>query len=91
MVPTLSWASPDSYAFCFEGVPRRSTVSVSTVGVKGDDDALNVWFAGMEKAMDVLKPKRVLLYGGDIGFDFEACEVVRYKNSVTERMAKHGR
>lgn len=90
VVPTLSWAGPDSYAFCFEGVPRRTTVAVSTVGVKGDDDALGVWFAGMGKAMDVLKPKRVLLYGGDIGFDFGDCEIVRYKNNVTERMA-HGR
>lgn len=91
VVPTLSWAGPDSYGFCFEGVPKRSTVAVSTVGVKGDDDALGAWFAGMGKAMDVLKPKRVLLYGGDIGFDFRTCEVVRYENNVTERMAKHGR
>lgn len=90
VVPTLSWAQPDSYAFAFEGVPVRSTVATSTVGVKGDADALAVWIDGMAEAMRRLKPTRVLLYGGDIGFDFGDCEVVRYKNSVTERMA-HGR
>lgn len=87
VVPTLSWASPESYAFCFEGVPRRSTVAVSTVGVKGDESALAVWRDGMDEAIKRLKPKRVLLYGGDIGFDFGRCEVVEYANGVTERMA----
>ena len=87
VVPTLSWAGPDSYAFCFEGVPRRGTVAVSTVGVKGDPAARAVWLDGMARAMEAVKPRRVLLYGGDIGFDFGDAEVVRYKNGVTERMA----
>ncbi len=87
MTPTLSWAQPDSYRFCFKGVPRRSTVAVSTVGVKSSPDALAVWRDGMRRAMDVLEPARVLLYGGDVGFDFGACEVVRYRSGVTERMA----
>lgn len=87
IVPTLSWAGPDSYTFCFEGVPSGSTVAVSTVGVKGDEMALSVWRAGMAEAMKLLHPSRVLLYGGNIGFDFGGCEVVRYANGVTERMA----
>lgn len=90
VVPTLSWAQPESYAFCFDGVPRRSTVAVSTVGVKGDEAALAVWSGGMREAMRRLEPKRVLLYGGRVDFDFGGTEVVEYRNSVTERMA-HGR
>lgn len=86
MVPTLSWAQPSSYAFCFEGVPRHSTVATSTVGVKGDAGALAVWMDGMAEAMRLVEPSRVLLYGGDVSFDFGDAEVVYYKNSVTERM-----
>lgn len=86
VVPTLSWAQPESYAFCFEGVPRHSTVATSTVGVKGDADALAVWADGMREAMRRVEPSRVLLYGGDVGFDFGDTEVVHYGNSVTERM-----
>lgn len=37
--------------------------------------------------MKRLEPSRVLLYGGDIGFDFGSCEVLQYANGVTERMA----
>ncbi|MDO4591028.1 MAG: DUF4417 domain-containing protein [Slackia sp.] len=32
VVPTLSWAQPESYSFCFEGIPRHATVATSTVG-----------------------------------------------------------
>lgn len=90
VVPTLSWAQPESYTFCFGGVPRRATVAVSTVGVKGDERALAVWRDGMAEAMGRLEPKRVLLYGGAVEFDFGGAEVVEYANSVTERMG-HGR
>ena len=90
VVPTLSWAQPESYAFCFEGIPTRSTVAVSTVGVKGDDSALAVWRDGMAEAMRRLKPERVLLYGGAVDFDFGDTEAVEYANGVTERMG-HGR
>lgn len=90
VVPTLSWSDERSYGFCFDGIPKGSTLAVSTVGVKGNESALAVWSAGMCEAMNKLHPKRVLLYGGDVGFDFGKCEVVEYSNGVTERM-KHGR
>lgn len=90
VVPTLSWAGRKSYTFCFDGLEPRGTYAVSTVGVKGDAGAVEAWNAGMAEAMERLEPKRILLYGGNIGFDFGACEVVEYQNSVTERMA-HGR
>lgn len=47
--------------------------------MKGDEGALAVWREGMAEAMSRLEPARVLLYGGDIGFDFGGCEVVEYK------------
>lgn len=79
VVPTLSWAQPSSYRFCFKGIPRHSTVATSTVGVARDKDAQKVWHDGMREAMRRLEPSRVLLYGKNIGFDFGGCEVVEYK------------
>ena len=91
VVPTLTWAQPETYGWCFAGLPRRSTVAVSTVCVKGDEAALSAWRDGMREAMRRLEPRRVLLYGGDVGFDFGDAEVVGYANAVTERMGAHGR
>lgn len=79
VVPTLSWAGTESYTFCFDGIPRHSTVATSTVGVALDKDAQKVWHDGMREAMRRLEPSRVLLYGKNIGFDFGDCEVVEYE------------
>lgn len=87
VVPTLSWAQPSSYRFCFKGIPKHSTVATSTVGVARDKDAQKVWHNGMREAMKRLEPSRVLLYGKNVGFDFGGCDVVEYANSVTDRMA----
>lgn len=76
VVPTLSWARPSSYTFCFKGIPKHSTVATSTVEVARDKDAQKVWHDGMHEAMKRLEPSRVLLYGKNIGFDFGTCEVV---------------
>lgn len=86
VIPTLSWSMPESYKFAFAGLEPGGTYAVSTVGVRNSETAMQIWRDGMDVAMRKLKPKRILLYGGDIGFEF-ACEVVKFKNSVTERMA----
>ena len=38
-----------------------------------------MWHAGMAAAMERLQPKRILLYGGNISFDFGETEVIEYK------------
>lgn len=79
VIPTLSWSDERSYGFCFDGLPKYSTVASSTVGVKRDDLAKETWFSGMRDAMKRLEPSQVLLYGGNIGFDFGKTEVIEYK------------
>lgn len=78
VIPTLSWSTPESYSFCFDGLPKGATYATSTVGVKGDENALAIWRDGMSAAIKAIKPKRLLLYGGSIDFDFGKIEVVEY-------------
>ena len=79
VIPTLCWAEKDSFSYCFSGIPKNSTVATSTVGVAQSDSAKKVWFEGMKEAIKQLKPKRILLYGSDIGFDFGNIDVIYYK------------
>ena len=90
VVSTLSWSDPRSYGFAFDGLPRHSTVAVSTVGVKNDDYARGVFMDGMAEAMRRPEPSRVLLYGGNVGFDFGDCEMVEY-GANTAFGSQHGR
>lgn len=86
VIPTVSWAEPETFTFCFDGIPPNSTISVSTIGVKRSKEATKIWTQGMDEAMKRLKPKNVLVYGGDIGYDFKGANVKYYDNHVTEKM-----
>lgn len=86
VIPTLSWAEPETFTFCFDGIPEHSTVSVSTIGVKRNKEAMKIWTQGMDEAIKRLKPKNILVYGGDIGYDFGDINVRYYNNHVTENM-----
>ena len=90
VVPTLSWCERDTFAFCFDGIEPGGTVAVSTIGVKRSDDAYHMWSEGMDEAIRKLKPEHVIVYGGDIGYQFP-CEVTYIQNAVTERMKNSGR
>lgn len=79
VIPTLSWGDKRTYGFAFDGLPKRSTVAVSTVGVKKDVEAIRIWNEGMLAAITRLRPSQILLYGGNIGFDFGDIQVVEYK------------
>ena len=89
VIPTLQWAGPESFSYCFSGIPSNSTVAVSTVGCNNDPTAELYWRLGMRYAIDRLEPERILLYGEAIPFfDFGGAEVVAYQNSNVEKMKK---
>ena len=85
VIPTLQWAEKETFEFCFDGIEPGGTVSVSTIGVKQDEDAQKIWFDGMTEAIKRLKPETVLIYGGDIGFDFGKIKTVFIENEVQKR------
>lgn len=88
VIPTLSWAEQETFCFCFQGIEKESVVSVSTVGVKNSEQAMDIWKAGMDEAIRQLEPSMVLEYGGDIGYDYGSVPVKRYSNQVTENWHK---
>lgn len=88
VIPTLTWAEPETFEFAFDGIPKHSTVSVSTVGVKNSEEAMKVWKSGMDEAIKKLHPKTILVYGGKLDYNYGSIKVIEYSNSVTERMSR---
>jgi hypothetical protein len=87
VIPTLQWSTPESFDFVFDGLPERSTVAVSTVGVLTDPVATALWRLGMSEALERLRPNLVLLYGLPMpDFDWRGTEWIRYENKTIERM-----
>lgn len=88
VIPTVSWAEPATFEWCFDGLPKNATLSVSTVGVKQSKDSQNIWKQGMDAMIKKLKPKRLLVYGGALDYNYGQIEVIEYKNHVTDRMGE---
>lgn len=86
VIPTISWAEPETFDFCFEGIPKGSIVSISTIGVKRNKEALKIWTDGTTEMIKRIKPKVILVYGGKLDFDFGDIDVRYYENKVTERL-----
>lgn len=88
VIPTLQWCREDSFEFAFDGLEPGGVVSVSTIGVKQQPDAKKIWTAGMDEAMRQLNPKAVVVYGGDIGYDFGKAKAVYISNHNAERIGR---
>lgn len=65
VIPDVIWGDKKSYDYCFDGIPKRSTVAVSSVGVKGNKQWMNdaVFIAGYREMMERLEPTTVICYG----------------------------
>ncbi|GAB3462464.1 DUF4417 domain-containing protein [Actinophytocola sediminis] len=67
VIPTVSWSTPDSFAFAFAGIPTRSTVAVSTVGIaRADTDTRARFVDGYTAMLHHLDPATVLVYGREL-------------------------
>lgn len=89
VIPTVSWAEEETFKFCFDGLPENSVLTISTIGVKKNSDAFEIWANGVRELIKRKKPSCLLVYGGEVEFDYGDTKVVYFSNSVTERMKKH--
>lgn len=89
VIPTISWAEEETFEFCFDGIPEGSIVSISTIGVKRNKTALDIWTKGMDAMIKKIKPSTILVYGGKLDYDYGDIEVIYYDNKVTERMKEN--
>lgn len=82
VIPTVSWAEAETFEFCFLGIPKGSVVSVSTIGVKQDSEALEIWEEGMKAMIEQIEPSTILVYGGELEFDYGDINVIYFDNKV---------
>ncbi len=63
VIPSVSWADPSSFAWCFDGEPEGSVVSVSSVGTQRRADQRRAFLRGYDAMMERLRPDIVLFFG----------------------------
>ena len=67
VIPDVVWGDKKSFKYCFDGIPKNSTVAVSSVGVKLDKEwngeKAEMFKVGYDEMMNRLEPTTVLFYG----------------------------
>lgn len=86
VIPTVSWADQDTFAFCFDGIEPGSLVAISTVGVRMHKAAHEYWKQGVTAMIEKIQPSAILIYGQPIDHDFQGIPVTYYKTDMRQRM-----
>ena len=81
VIPTVSWSDERSFSYCFDGLPSDSVISVSSVGVMRDKEALPLFELGYKEMLKRLNPSLVLFYGSLPKFDLGNVPIRQYKNT----------
>lgn len=61
VIPAIVWGGPDTFDFCFDGVPEGSIVAVSSHGCLRNGEEL--FIQGFEAMIKKLAPSAVVFYG----------------------------
>ena len=83
VIPDVVWGDKESYSYCFDGIPKYSTVAVSSVGVVRDptwnNEVDDLFKAGYNEMLNRLKPTAILYYGDMIdGLDGNIIQIPSY-------------
>ena len=92
VIPTVSWSTPESFAFCFEGLPRNNVVAVSARGVKvGVSEQRARFMSGFREMVERLSPSAVLAYGGLPDEAYMLATIISYSTRWDRRVHAHQR
>lgn len=63
VIPTISWSTPDSFGWCFDGEPEGGTVAVSSVGCMNSIGKKRLFLDGYSEMVKRLQPESIIFYG----------------------------
>ena len=75
VVPVITWSTPESYDFCFEGEPEDSIVAVSSVSVMNSAEGRKIFLGGFPEMMQSLPPRR-FLFNGKLPDELKSLEII---------------
>ena len=81
VIPSVSWSNHESFAFCFDGLPRKSVVSVSNVGVLRNKEAFQLFKDGLTEMIAILDPTAIIFYGKKMTIDRGDIALYNYENT----------
>lgn len=88
--PTISWSTPESYAWCFDGEPVGGIVAVSSVGTQAGAESKRLFLHGYEEMMKRLSPIWVIFYGKvPEECDWNVIRIKPHQDEMKDRRIEH--
>lgn len=94
VIPNIRWSDESSFEYCFLGVHKGSTVSVSTHGCITGKEQRRMFKTGLEAMLEAIVPSHVLVHGympEDIFGEYQKQVMFyRYKSEFERTHEKRG-
>ena len=85
IIANVTWSLPDSYDYCFTGIPENAVIAINSNGVNAYPDSKYFWHRGYEEALRRLNPSRIIRYGQQMPGEREDISIY-YDNDYLRRM-----
>ena len=63
VIPTITWSSPDTLEWCFDGEPSEGIVATSAVGMFSNEELKSWLLEGYSAMLEMLKPVKIIWKG----------------------------
>ena len=84
VIPTITWGNDEDLEWCLEGVPKHSTIAVSTMG-EGRWANFKALKDNWDYLLWKLKPETILLYGKDLSSELSGNII--FKKLINSKVA----
>ena len=79
VIPAVSWSDSRSFDFAFDGIPKHSVVSVSSVGIWKNKRFYQLFLQGLSAMLQGLRPACIVFYGKIPAYDFSSISIMQQK------------
>lgn len=86
VVPTISWAQPASFRFCFDAIEKKAIVAIGMIGCKHERVAFMKGYNAMLEAID---PSAVICFG--VPYPEMEGRIITVDYLSSRKVVRHGR
>lgn len=90
VIPNVTWSLPDSYEYCFDGIPQQSVIAINSTGAARYGLTRFLWLKGYREALSRLRPLAVIRYGTMI-YGEDTSVSIYFNNERVLNLRSYGR
>lgn len=66
VIPNVRWGTSETWSYCFDGIPLNGIIAIGVVASGIHKNENRLYFKnGLMKAIELLKPQTIIIYGSD--------------------------